>query len=220
MSRRQPSIGTTSRSAPMPKWSLKRRAISPIVMPCRIGIGIHADERLETRHEHHAFDLRAADRVGPVADDDLQAVLARGLQAVRHRVDVGVDADADVLQVDDEHVEVGQHLRRRLARLAVERIHRHAAHLVVRVPRLDHVVLHIRAEPVLRAEDRGQGGARDAPPGGRRCGAARRRPTRDCRRCRRGARPGGSTRAGGRTPEIQAFRDYRRGAVLRPVRAR
>ena len=39
MSRLQPSIATTSRSAPMPNASLKRRASSPIVMPCRIGSG-------------------------------------------------------------------------------------------------------------------------------------------------------------------------------------
>ena len=64
--------------------------------------------------------------------------------------------DADILEVDDEHVEIAQHLGRRLARLAVQRVDRHAADLVVRVPRLDHVVLHVRPEPVLRAENGGQ----------------------------------------------------------------
>ena len=39
ISRRQPSIGTTSSSAPMPNCSLNRRASSPIVIPWRIGIG-------------------------------------------------------------------------------------------------------------------------------------------------------------------------------------
>ena len=115
-------------------------------------------------------------------------VPARRLQAVRHRVDVGVDADADVLEVDDQHVEVREHLGGRLAGLAVERIDRHAADLVVRVPRLDHVVLHVRSEAVLRAEDRGERGAvvrrqaiGDVPQAGG-------RPRPDCRRCRRGGR--------------------------------
>ena len=39
MSRRQPSIATTSSWAPIEKTSLKRRASSPIVIPWRIGIG-------------------------------------------------------------------------------------------------------------------------------------------------------------------------------------
>ena len=56
----------------MPKCSLNRRASSPIVMPWRIGIGYMPDERLEAGHEHRPFDLRAADRVRPVADDDLE----------------------------------------------------------------------------------------------------------------------------------------------------
>ena len=53
-------------------------------------------------------------------------------------------------------VDVAQHLRGRLARLAVERVDRHAAHLVARVPGLDHVFLHVGPEAVLRAEDGGQ----------------------------------------------------------------
>ena len=39
MPRDHPSMGTTSSAAPRPWGSLKRRAISPTVMPCRIGIG-------------------------------------------------------------------------------------------------------------------------------------------------------------------------------------
>ncbi len=39
ISRRQPPSGTTSRSAPMPNASLNSRASSPIVIPCRIGMG-------------------------------------------------------------------------------------------------------------------------------------------------------------------------------------
>ena len=37
--RDQPLIGSTVRSAPSPKTSLNRRASSPMVNPCRIGMG-------------------------------------------------------------------------------------------------------------------------------------------------------------------------------------
>jgi hypothetical protein len=79
-----------------------------------------------------------------------------GAQAVGHRVDVGVDAGADVLQVDHQRIESAQHLGGRFARLTVERVDRHPATRVVDVRRLDHVVLHVRPEPVLRSEDRAE----------------------------------------------------------------
>ena len=61
------------------------------------------DERASTGSRSSvAFDVLAADRVRPVADDDAHAVARRGAHAVRHRVDVGVDARADVLQIDDQ----------------------------------------------------------------------------------------------------------------------
>ena len=47
-----------------------------------------------------------------------------------------------------------QHLRRRLTRFAVQRIDRHAPPRVTRVRRLDHVVLEVGAEAVLRPEER------------------------------------------------------------------
>ncbi len=79
-----------------------------------------------------------------------------GAQAIGHGVDVGVDAGADVLQVDDEHVDEVEHLGRRLAGLAIQREDRDAAARVGAVRRLDHVVLEIGAEAVLRPEDRGE----------------------------------------------------------------
>jgi hypothetical protein len=124
-------------------------------MPCRIG------------NQHRPFDVDAANRVRPVADDRLDAVLAASRQAIRHRVDVGVDAGADVLKIDDEGVEPLQHGGRRLACLAVERIDRHASQVVARVRRLDHVLLEIRPEAVLRPENRAQ--YRIAPRGGGIC---------------------------------------------------
>ena len=45
-------------------------------------------------------------------------------------------------------------VRGRFARLAVERVDRHAPDVVARVTGLDHVLLHVGSEPVLRSEDR------------------------------------------------------------------
>ena len=60
----------------------------------------------------------------------------------------------DVLQIDHERVEARQHLRRRLARLAVQRVDADLPPRVGRVRGLDHVFLHVRPEAVLRPEQR------------------------------------------------------------------
>ena len=114
--------------------------------------GKQPDERFVSRQEPRAFDVDPVDRVRPVADDHGNAVPAARAQAIRHRVDVGIDARADVLQVDHHGVDVAQHLGGRLARLAVERVDRDAPARIARVRRLDHVVLQVRAEAVLGAE--------------------------------------------------------------------
>ena len=136
ISRRQPSIATTSRSAPMPKCSLNSRASSPIVMPWRIGIGYSP-----TNDSNPCTSIGPSTASPPIGLGRSQTMTltpcsARGHQAVRHRVDVGVDARADVLQIDDEHVDAAQHLGGRLARFAVERVDRHAAHVVARRARV------------------------------------------------------------------------------------
>ena len=140
----------------MPKAWLKRRASSPIVMPCRIGIGNCPTNELHAVCRRRTLDLVAANRVGTIADNHRQSAARRGTQAVRHRVDVGVDPRPDILEIDDEHVEPREHVGRRLTRVAVEREHRHLAQAVLAVRGLDHVVLQVRAEAMLRPEERRQ----------------------------------------------------------------
>ena len=153
-----------------------------------------ADKRAPGLLQARAFDRLAANRVRPIADHDRQPAARRRAHAVGHRVDVGVDARADVLQIDDEHVEAVEHLGRRLARVAVEREHRHAPPAVPPVRRLDHVVLQIGPEPVLRPEERRERdvGIVEEPVGGVR--EARRRPTPGCTRARRAGRQSGGDR--------------------------
>ena len=208
MSRRQPSIGITSRSAPMPNSSLNSRASSPMVIPCRIGIGYWP-----TNDSYPRTSIGPSTALPPMGLGRSQTIaltpcFSRGDQAVGHRVDEGVDARPDVLQIDDQRVEAGEHLRRRLARFAVERIHGHAPDLVLSVPRFDHVVLDVGSEAVLRPEERRQAapaGARRTDP--RRAGAPR-PPTPGCTPNRRASRRARERRAGARSRAAPACEDY------------
>ena len=185
ISRRQPSISTTSSSAPRPNCLVEQaRQLADRHAVTHRDREL-ADERFEAGRERRALDVHAVDRVGPVAHDHRHAVARARAQAVGHRVDVGVDARADVLQVDDEHVEAAQHVRGRLARLAVERVDRHA-------PRRGRRRAASRSCcPARRSGSRAAGrrsrrASRRRPrPGDRRCARSRGRPTRDCRRCPR-----------------------------------
>jgi hypothetical protein len=108
------------------------------------------------RIEQRPFERDPADRIRAVADHHFDAMLHRGAQAVGHRVHKRVDAGPHVLQVHHEDIEPGEHLSRRLARFAVQGVDRQAPAGVLRVRALDHVVLQVGAEPVLRPEDRGE----------------------------------------------------------------
>ena len=205
MSRRQPSIGTTSRSAPMPNSVVEE----PRQLADRHAVP-HRDRdtgRRTTRSRGTSIGPSTATPpigLGRSQTMTLHAVRARGAQAVGHRVDVGVDARADVLQVDDQHVEAGQHLGRRLARLAVERVDRHARG-PRRCPCGVSIMLSCTSDrkPCCGPKSAASR-ARGCRANGRRCGRARRRPTRDCRRCRRAARRARSTRAGARIRAVPA----------------
>ena len=89
------------------------------------GHGAGADEALPAFAQREAFD-RAARRVGPVQHPHRLAVLCGGFQHVAQRGDEGVDAAAEVLQVDQQHVEAVHHRVGRAAHLAVQAEHRDA----------------------------------------------------------------------------------------------
>ena len=112
------------------------------------------------------------------------AMPARGAEAVGHRVDVGVDARADILEIDDEHVEPAQHLgvsvrasRCRANRPEPRECRRAYGPFRSCFP---------ERRTGIHAADRTapQGGPAGRPPGGRRRAAARGRPTRGCRPAR------------------------------------
>ena len=95
---------------------------------------------------------RTARRVGPVQHADRLAPLGGCFENVAQRRDEGVDAAAQILQVDQQHVEAVHHRRARASDFPVQAEHRDLAHRVGEVRRFDHVVLLVPAQPVLRAE--------------------------------------------------------------------
>ena len=94
-----------------------------------------ADEAFPARAQRQPLD-RAAGRVGPVEHPHALAVLGRGLEHVEQGRDEGVDAAAEVLQVDQHDVERAHRLAGRAAHLAVEAEHRDAVDRIGEVRRL------------------------------------------------------------------------------------
>ena len=113
-----------------------------------------ADEALPARAQLRAFD-RPARGVGPVEHPDFLRVRGGRLEHVAQRGDEGVDAAAEVLQVHQQDIEALHHRCGRAAHFAVQAVHRDAVHGIGEVLRLDHVVLLVAAQAVLRPEGRG-----------------------------------------------------------------
>jgi len=112
-------------------------------------------ETLPARAQPQPLD-RTARRVGPVEHADRLAPLGGCFENVAQRREEGVDAAAQILQVDQQHVEAVHHRRGRASDFPVQAEHRDVVHRVGEVGRFDHVVLLVPAQPVLRAERRNQ----------------------------------------------------------------
>ncbi len=123
-----------------------------------------ADEAFPAGAQRQALDGTAR-RVRPVQHPHRLAAPRRGLEHVAQRGDEGVDAAAEILQVDQQHVEAVHHDIGRPPHFAVEAEHRDAVRRIEVVGRFHHVVLFVAAQAVLRAEgcrqlDVGQRGER------------------------------------------------------------
>ncbi len=116
------------------------------------GHRVQADEGREGGVQHGTL-REAADRIRAVEDDHGDARAPRRLHRERHRRDVRVVARADVLDIEREHVDRSEHLRRGRPRLAVQRVDRQPRPFVRRV--VDRGALRFRApDPVLGREER------------------------------------------------------------------
>jgi hypothetical protein len=110
-----------------------------------------ADKTLPAFAQRQPFD-RPARRIGPIEHPDSLAMPCRGFENVPQRGDERVDSTAQILQVDEDHIECVHHRIGRLAHLAIEAEDRDAMHRIVEVQRLDHVVLLVAAQTMLRTE--------------------------------------------------------------------
>ena len=123
-----------------------------------------ADEALPSFAQRQAFD-RPADRIGPIQHPHRLAVCRRRFEHVTQRRDERINAAAQVLQIDEDDVACLHHRIRRLAHLAIQTEHRNAVHRIFEIRRLDHVVLLVAAQTMLRAE---RGGDLDVTASGQR----------------------------------------------------
>src|ERR1041385_8495008 len=105
--------------------------------------GILTNKRSEGGFENVSFNLVAGDWIRAVANDNALAIFARCDHAIRHRVDKGINAAADVLHVEHEDINISQHRFRRYSSFTVQGIDRQAGCSVDRVFGLAHVVLNI-----------------------------------------------------------------------------
>src|SRR5436305_546955 len=71
------------------------------------------DEALEPSLDRWPFDPRAAERIGTVEHEHIEAARGRSLEAIQHRRLKRVIAAADVLQVGDQRFDVLKLLGRR-----------------------------------------------------------------------------------------------------------
>src|ERR1700674_1896558 len=79
-----------------------------------------ADETCFVGIKHRAFDDLSAQRIRTVQNKEGDVAFGGFFHAVSHRRRVGVEADAGVLNVEDERVDAFEHLLRRAERLAIE----------------------------------------------------------------------------------------------------
>ena len=120
-----------------------------------------ANKTFPARPQCQPFD-RPAGGVRAVENPHRFAMLRGGFQHITQRRDEGVNAAAEILQIDQQHVETVHHRGSRAAYFAVQAEYRDAVQRVEEIGRFDHVVLLVAAQAMLRAEggaqiDVGQG---------------------------------------------------------------
>src|SRR5262249_31230845 len=112
-----------------------------------------ADERFVTFLNRRTFNGHTVDRIWAIEHDDVHASPLTRTHAEIKRPNESVVARADVLKVDNQSVETGEHFRRGLAMLTVQTVNRNfQPRMLVTFP-FDHVVLGLAEKSVLRTEE-------------------------------------------------------------------
>ena len=132
---------------------------SPSVSPCRIGIG-PAPTKLSQPGRNVSPSIGRPAGLGRSSTQTYLPCCRRRFEHIEQRGDEGVDAAAEILQVDQHHVERVHRLPGRPPHLAVEAEHRDAVDRIGEIGRFDHIVLLVAAQAVLRPEGGGDVHAR------------------------------------------------------------
>ena len=97
-------------------------------------------------------DLDPTQRIRPVQDHDLDTRLEAGLHGIPHAANVGIAAHPDVLQVDHQAIQAGQHLGGGLAEFSIEGVDGQAGAPVDFVVHRDGRLL-VPVDPMLGPEE-------------------------------------------------------------------
>ena len=108
------------------------------------------DEAGKFTIQHRTLEDVAAKRIRPVEHNHGNSFFGSRLKTKAQRPEVGVNARADVLQIDDQDIKTLEHRLSRFAHIGVKTVHRYLSQRIKDVRRLSHVVLLFGPQAVLR----------------------------------------------------------------------
>jgi hypothetical protein len=112
------------------------------------------DERFVIQIKQRPLGSDAIDRIWPIENDNFCVRFLASAHAEIHCPDKGVATRPDVLQINEQDIEVFQHVRSRLAMFAVQTMNRNVKTRMLITSPFYHVVLRLAEKPMLRAEER------------------------------------------------------------------
>src|SRR4051794_25138844 len=98
---------------------------------------------------NRSFHGHAVYRIDSIQNKEFELRLRRRLEAIAHRGNVGVEAAADILDIEHERIEIFQLFRSRNAPNSIEAVDRQASFLINPVR---HLFVQLPANTVLRTE--------------------------------------------------------------------
>src|SRR6266487_3951872 len=117
---------------------------------------MHSYERSVVRIQPRTLNRHSIDWVWSIEHNNVNVLALAGAHREIHRPNKGVVARPDVLQINQQEIEILQHLARWLAMFAVQTVNRYPKSWVFVTSPFNHVVLGLAAIAVLRTEERTQ----------------------------------------------------------------
>ena len=116
--------------------------------------GTLSDKRSECHIKHRPFRNYPAKRIRPVQNNNRFPRFHACLHAKFHCPNEGIIAGTDILHINCDHVNIFQHRRGRFACTAVKAVNRESGLFILEPSPLDHVILCLSANPMLRTKKR------------------------------------------------------------------